>query len=119
MYMPYIVSIAQHHKEMRMELRDSVTELCNVVMRGVVESGTISADDTRACDIAVDVMREEVKAFFTADRYADEREAAVAMGTRAPLLILTCNCVTRIKDAIAHENKVNREVGDLMRDALR
>lgn len=56
-----------------------IARLCDVVMRAAVASG-VRLETPADLDLAVAVMRREVKAFLTADDYAAERALIASPG---------------------------------------
>lgn len=61
---------------------DGIKRLCGAVMRGFVamlpekDKIAVQADES-SCDLAVDVIRSVVRAFFCDDRYANERDCVL------------------------------------------
>jgi hypothetical protein len=77
---------------------DALTQTCTNLMRAVVRSGAV-----RDCDanLATRVMREELKAFLTANtdpsgKYADERELVMTGQSGLAMASLTAECIRRI-----------------------
>lgn len=79
-------------------MSDPISALCNSVMRAVVRTGCIVSDGSPRDNVAaaVAVMREELKAFLIADRYADERALAQTGGEHLAMASLVAECVRRI-----------------------
>ena len=83
---------------------ENVTRICNAVMKAVVASGVIedSPSDARVTE-AVEVIRDEIKALFTAERYADVRDAV--MGTNINegyvIALVALNCTNRLTPEVA------------------
>jgi hypothetical protein len=75
---------------------DAVKGLCDRLMRAVIATDAIRHG--RADDIAlgVSVMLEELKAFLTADRYADERAVTMTGGHDLAWASLVATTVARI-----------------------
>lgn len=76
-------------------MADPITLLANTLMRAVVRAGCIRSADKDG-DIAVRVMREELKAFVAGPAYADERELAKTGGHQLAMASLVTACVSRI-----------------------
>lgn len=72
---------------------DPIACLANTLMRSVVNSGAVS---TANADVAVRIMREELKAFIADDKYADERALVQTGGEHLAMASLTTECVSRI-----------------------
>jgi hypothetical protein len=75
----------------------NVKPLCDAVMRGVVASGVLAGRDDRVGP-AVGIMRDEIKALLTADRYADARGAVLGRSIHDGYVLglVVANCVSRI-----------------------
>lgn len=77
-----------------------VSPLCSAVMRKVAASGAIVSDrsDRDNTDRACAWMREEVKAFFFAPRYADSRGCVLSssLPDNAVLSLIAANAVAGI-----------------------
>ena len=72
-----------------------VKEFCQAIMRGVINTGIITDDNQIE---AVQVMREEAKAFFTGEKYEAQREC-VLNGTLSDGYIIAdivTECVARL-----------------------
>lgn len=75
---------------------DPISALANSLMRAVVNSGCIRSGEQDAT-LAIEVMREELKLFLTADKYADERSLVLGGGSSyIAYASLTAECVRRI-----------------------
>ena len=92
----------------------SVTKLCEAVMVGVArvcEFDKNTSEDvlSRSCAI----MREEIKAFFTGDKYKEDRELVrqaydetphlSMVADQAALLSLVSGCVERVQSEVLAE----------------
>jgi hypothetical protein len=75
-------------------MADPIAALADKLMRAVVNSGAIRSADQDA-DLAVRVMREELKAFIAGEKYADER-ALVSTNSALAFGSLTAECIRRI-----------------------
>lgn len=74
---------------------DPITTFCNALMRAVVATGAVTKANAGQ---AVEIMREEAKAFIAGDKYADER-ACLAAGTLPERVIfarVATECVSRL-----------------------
>ena len=83
--------------------KDPIAALADNVMRGVVSAGVIrntGGDDDNVA-AAVEIMRDEIKAFIAGDRYADERECLRNGSLHEGYVLgaIVANCVSRIADA--------------------
>jgi len=80
-------------------MTDLISRICDHVMVAVVKSGALDHDDDRQIDLAVRVMRDEIKALVVGDRYARTREAVVAgqVSARSATDLVVANCVERIQ----------------------
>lgn len=72
---------------------DTAVALANHVMRAVIASGAVTDGKI---DLAVAVMRREVKAFLFEPRYADERELALGGRQALALASVVATCVAEI-----------------------
>jgi len=73
----------------------AVTDIANMLMKSVVDSDSIRGDQD--IPTAVQVMREELKAFLTDDpRYTDERALARDGRYGVAFSSLYATCVNRI-----------------------
>jgi hypothetical protein len=76
---------------------NSVAALSNQLMRAVVASGCIRRGVESDLSLGVEVMRAELKAFLTEERYADERALALSPGGhQLAFASLVAACVARI-----------------------
>lgn len=55
-----------------MTTNDGIDTFCTALMKGVAASGAVNPANV---DRAVQIMRDEAKAFITGEKYADERSA--------------------------------------------
>lgn len=81
-------------------MTDPIKRLADAVMRGVVNSGAIFESDV---DVAVKIMRAELKEFVCGPKYADSRECLKA-GTLSEAYVLAglvADCVLQITAAKA------------------
>lgn len=79
-------------------MSDSITQTANSLMRAVANTGCIRSADQDA-EVAVRVMREELKSFLTLDdaKYADERALVQGAGpTGLAFASLVAECAKRI-----------------------
>lgn len=70
-----------------------VTAAANELMRAVVATGCVRDED---CAMAAQIMREELTAFLTDARYADERAITLTGQSGIALASLVAKCVHRI-----------------------
>ncbi|MGH2367598.1 MAG: hypothetical protein ACRDI2_05310 [Chloroflexota bacterium] len=61
-----------------MTITSDITSLGETVMRGVVASGVVNADDPEAVGRAVEIIRSEVWALLAGPEYEDDRAAVLA-----------------------------------------
>jgi hypothetical protein len=74
----------------------TVTALAGALMRAVVRSGVVTSAKV---DVAIRVMRAELKAFLTEARYADERALALTGGHQLAMKSLVAACIAEIAAA--------------------
>lgn len=74
---------------------DPIARLANTLMRSVIATNAIRSADQDG-EVAVRIMREELKAFLTAEKYADERAIVATGGEHLALASLTAECIRRI-----------------------
>lgn len=77
-------------------MSDNVTQTAQALMRAVVASGCIRREVDSDSSVAVQVMREELKAFLLSPRYADQRELALTGRHNLAMASLAAECVARI-----------------------
>lgn len=77
-------------------MSDPIARLCNSLMRAVVNTGAVNESNS---ELACRVMREELKAFITDDKYADERALVETGGHNLAMASLVASCVARITAA--------------------
>lgn len=73
----------------------AIKQTADRLMRAVVESGVIRSFEQDG-DLAVRIMREELKALLFADKYADERAIALTGGSGLAWASLLATCLHRI-----------------------
>ena len=74
----------------------AVASLCDTVMRAVVKAGAVRSFDQDG-DLAIKIMREELKSFLFDAKYADERALVVERGNQQlAVASLVAECVQRI-----------------------
>ena len=74
-----------------------VKELCQAIMSGVVQTGIITDENKTE---AVNVMRQETKAFFIGEKYATQRECVQAGTLHDAYIIadIVTECVARLSE---------------------
>ena len=75
--------------------RQTITTVSRAVMKGVADSGAINNDNM---DVALHIMRTEIKAFFLDEAYADDRACIIA-GSIHPGYVLAsvvASCIVKI-----------------------
>ena len=78
---------------------EGITAICNTIMTGVARAGVVTDQNI---DRAVVIMRAEIKALFTSDRYADSREA-IALGSineQYVVALVIAECVDKIAQEV-------------------
>jgi hypothetical protein len=78
----------------------TISELANLLMRAVVRSGVLRG--SQDIDVALRVMREELKELLVGDRYVDERELTTSTpnGYDLAWASLVVNTIARIHKEI-------------------
>lgn len=76
-------------------MSDPITAIADRLMRAVVATKCIRSADQDG-EIAVTVMREELKAFIAGEKYADERALTMTGGHHLAFASLAAECVRRI-----------------------
>ena len=73
----------------------SVKDLCQEVMIGVIKTGVVTDNNT---GIACEIMKEEVKALFTGEKYESHRECIQSGSLHDGYILadLILECVQRI-----------------------
>ncbi len=76
---------------------DGIETFCNALMTGVAASGALNDDNLGR---AVQIMRDEAKAFFTSGKYADERTAIVegSVNTAYVIASVVASCVLKLTE---------------------
>ncbi len=76
----------------------SLNRFCRSVMVGVVNSGSVNEQNM---DLALTVMRAEIKDFLTGEAYADERDAVQATSVHPGYVMasVVASCVNKIRAA--------------------
>jgi hypothetical protein len=81
-------------------MTDGISTLAQAVMRGVAASGCVVSDRGARDNTqrAVDIMRDELKAFINGARYADARDCVLrgSLPDRTIVALIIANCVSRI-----------------------
>ena len=79
------------------EIYTMVKEFCQQIMKGVVDTGIVTQENAeKACDI----MKEEAKAFFTGEKYENQRQC-IQDGTLHDGYIIAdivTECVSRLSE---------------------
>ena len=85
---------------------DGIKEFCDSIMKGVIATGIVTDDNKKK---AIEIMREEVKAFFTFtdDRYADQRGSVMDGTIHQNYVIadIVTECVQRLTTEIITHGK--------------
>jgi hypothetical protein len=74
----------------------AVDQTANALMVAVARTGCVRQGNEADLDVAVKVMREELKAFLTDDKYASERAVTLTGGQSLAMASLVVNCTSRI-----------------------
>lgn len=75
-------------------MHDPIKSLADRLMRAVVGAGVVRPQDI---DVALRVMREELKLFLVGEKYADERELAHSpAGSSLAFASLSAECARRV-----------------------
>jgi hypothetical protein len=74
-------------------MEQTVSLLCQHVMRAVASTGAVRSEDA---ELACRIMREELKSFLFAGKYADERAVAMTGNSNLAVASLKAECVRRI-----------------------
>ena len=74
---------------------DGIDTFCTELMRGVAASGVLHHDNL---DRAVQIIRDEAKAFFWGDDYADERAAIIdrSVSPSTVMASVVASCVLKL-----------------------
>jgi hypothetical protein len=75
---------------------DAVDSTANALMTAVARTGAVRQGNEGDLDVAVKVMREELKAFLTEPKYADERSLTLTGGQGLAMASLVAECTRRI-----------------------
>ncbi len=75
----------------------SIARFANDLMVAVVNTGAVTADNI---DLAVDVIRAEIKALLTSDDYAGERDMVLNRSVHSSYVMasVVASCVLKIRE---------------------
>lgn len=79
-------------------MNDPIVNLCKAIQASVVETGVVTSHNV---DVAIRVMRAEVKSFLTSDDHASEREVLLTNrdNGRAIFTSIVASCALKIREA--------------------